>query len=102
MAGHDARGTRRGRAVSLVGCGTVDEHRAVKPTFFASQSAFRRWLEKHHADSHELPVAFYRKDSGKDGITYPGSSGRGPLFRLDRRSTPTLRRSQLHRPFHSP
>ncbi|MDR3748719.1 MAG: YdeI/OmpD-associated family protein [Acidobacteriota bacterium] len=43
----------------------------MKPTFFASQSAFRRWLEKHHADSHERLVGFYRKDSGKDGITYP-------------------------------
>jgi len=43
----------------------------MKPAFFASQSAFRRWLETHHAGSRELLVGFYRKDSGKGGITYP-------------------------------
>src|SRR5271165_1814551 len=43
----------------------------MKPRFFASQSAFRSWLAKHHAEARELWVGFYRKESGKGGITYP-------------------------------
>lgn len=43
----------------------------MKPRFLASQSAFRKWLEQHHAETRELWVGFYRKESGKGGITYP-------------------------------
>jgi uncharacterized protein YdeI (YjbR/CyaY-like superfamily) len=43
----------------------------MKPRFFASQSAFRKWLEQHHAETRELWVGFYRKESGEGGITYP-------------------------------
>jgi len=43
----------------------------MKLTFFRSQSAFRRWLEKHHGEARELWVGFFRKESGKGGITYP-------------------------------
>jgi len=43
----------------------------IKPVFFTAQSGFRRWLEKHHAEIRELWVGFYRKESGKGGITYP-------------------------------
>lgn len=43
----------------------------MKPRFFTSQSAFRKWLERHHAELRELWVGFYRKESGKGGITYP-------------------------------
>lgn len=42
----------------------------MKPTFFATQSAFRKWLAKHHAEVRELWVGFYRKESGKGGPTY--------------------------------
>ena len=42
-----------------------------KITYFESQAAFRKWLERHHAESSELWVGFYRKDTGKGGITYP-------------------------------
>lgn len=38
--------------------------------FFASQSAFRKWLEDHHNQVLELWVGFYKKQSGKGGITY--------------------------------
>jgi uncharacterized protein YdeI (YjbR/CyaY-like superfamily) len=44
---------------------------APKLTFFAGAAAFRRWLEKNHASAAELWVGFYRKDSGKGGLTYP-------------------------------
>ena len=40
------------------------------PRFFKSQAEFRRWLERHHAREAELWVGFYRKDSGKGGLSY--------------------------------
>ena len=43
----------------------------VKPRFFKSAADFRRWLEANCAKVRELWVGFYKKDSGKGGITYP-------------------------------
>jgi uncharacterized protein YdeI (YjbR/CyaY-like superfamily) len=40
------------------------------PRHFASQAAFRRWLERHHGSASELWVGFYKKGSGRGGITY--------------------------------
>ena len=45
----------------------------MKPTFFKSQSDFRKWLEEHHATSKELLVGFYKKSSGRRSITWPES-----------------------------
>ena len=42
----------------------------MKPRFFKTPSDFRAWLERHHADRPELWVGFYKKASGKTGITY--------------------------------
>ena len=42
----------------------------MKPRFFKAPADFRAWLEKHHADTRELWVGFYKKASGKVGITY--------------------------------
>ena len=42
----------------------------MKPKFFASPADFRSWLEKHHADTKELLVAYYKKGSGRRTITY--------------------------------
>jgi len=42
----------------------------LRPTFFRSASDFRRWLEKHHETAPEAWVGFYKKGSGKQGITY--------------------------------
>jgi len=42
----------------------------VPPTFFDSASAFRSWLQRHHAAQQELWVGFYKKGSGKGGLTY--------------------------------
>jgi uncharacterized protein YdeI (YjbR/CyaY-like superfamily) len=39
-------------------------------TFFRSANEFRRWLTKHHDTATELWVGFYRKDSGRTGISY--------------------------------
>ena len=43
----------------------------MNPRFFKSQSEFRRWLEKNHAQETELMLGFYKKGSGKASITYP-------------------------------
>lgn len=45
----------------------------MKPTFFRTPSAFRTWLETHHARSGELWVGYRKKDSGKPSITWPES-----------------------------
>ena len=37
---------------------------------FPDAAAFRTWLERHHAETHELWVGYYRKAAGKTSITY--------------------------------
>jgi uncharacterized protein YdeI (YjbR/CyaY-like superfamily) len=43
----------------------------MKPTFFATPSALRNWLEEHHDTAQELWIGFYKKSSGKLSITWP-------------------------------
>jgi uncharacterized protein YdeI (YjbR/CyaY-like superfamily) len=38
--------------------------------FFESRATFRRWLEQNHDSVTELLVGFWKKDSGKGGVTY--------------------------------
>jgi len=45
----------------------------MKPTFFKTQSEFRKWLENHHDSSRELLVGFYKKSSGRPSINWPES-----------------------------
>ena len=52
----------------------------MKPTFFATPAAFRRWLDKNHETSKELWVGFYKKDSGKASITWPESVDQALCF----------------------
>src|SRR5688572_26274652 len=52
----------------------------MKPIFFATPAAFRRWLEKNHDTSKELWVGFYKKDSGKASITWPESVDQALCF----------------------
>jgi len=40
------------------------------PRFFATPAAFRRWLDRHHDSATELWVGFWKKDSGRKGMTY--------------------------------
>ena len=40
------------------------------PRYFTSPAEFRRWLAAHHATERELLVGFYKKASGKPGISY--------------------------------
>ena len=39
-------------------------------TFFKTSTAFRAWLETHHAATDELLVGFHKIDSGRTSITY--------------------------------
>ena len=43
----------------------------MKLKFFKSATDFRLWLEANHASVSELWIGFYKKDSGKGGLTYP-------------------------------
>jgi uncharacterized protein YdeI (YjbR/CyaY-like superfamily) len=40
-------------------------------TPFANAGTFRKWLARNHNKAAELWVLFYKKDSGRGGITYP-------------------------------
>ncbi len=42
----------------------------MKPTFFATPDIFRTWLANHHATEKELWIGFWKKASGKSGMTY--------------------------------
>jgi uncharacterized protein YdeI (YjbR/CyaY-like superfamily) len=46
---------------------------AVKPRFFATQAAWRKWLVANHERNTELVVGFWRVSSGKPCITWPQS-----------------------------
>jgi uncharacterized protein YdeI (YjbR/CyaY-like superfamily) len=43
----------------------------MNPRFFANAADFRKWLQQQHASASELWVGFYKKGSGKTGISYP-------------------------------
>jgi uncharacterized protein YdeI (YjbR/CyaY-like superfamily) len=45
----------------------------MKPTFFPTPEAFRKWLERHCEAHTELLVGFYKTGSGKPSITWPQS-----------------------------
>jgi uncharacterized protein YdeI (YjbR/CyaY-like superfamily) len=45
----------------------------MKPTFFAKQADFRKWLQKNHKTATELLVGFYKTGSKKPSITWPQS-----------------------------
>jgi uncharacterized protein YdeI (YjbR/CyaY-like superfamily) len=46
---------------------------AMNITFFASAGEWRSWLHQHGGQARELWVGFYKKQSGKGGITYPAA-----------------------------
>lgn len=50
------------------------------PTFFATPEAFRKWLAKHHAQTSELLVGFYKKGSGIPSMTWPESVDQALCF----------------------
>ena len=48
--------------------------------FFATPAAFRRWLEKNHDSASELVVGYYKKGSGRKGMTWPESVDQALCF----------------------
>ena len=52
----------------------------MKPKFFKTPDEFRNWLSKHHDKESELLVGFYKKDSGKQSITWPESVDQALCF----------------------
>jgi len=45
----------------------------MSPGFFKTPAALRKWLAANHTTEKELWVGFYKKDSGKQSITWPES-----------------------------
>jgi uncharacterized protein YdeI (YjbR/CyaY-like superfamily) len=45
----------------------------MKVVHFKSPAEFRKWLAKHHAAEKELWVGYYKKETGKGGITWAES-----------------------------
>ena len=45
----------------------------MKPRFFASPAAWRRWLAAHYERGGELWVGFYKRSTGRPSITWPES-----------------------------
>ena len=43
---------------------------APEPIFFESPAAWRDWLGEHHASAEEVLVGFYKKNSGRQGMTW--------------------------------
>ena len=41
----------------------------MKPTFFETPAAFRKWLDRNHDSAEELTLGLYKKNSGKPSIT---------------------------------
>src|SRR5262245_15252861 len=64
------RGPERVIPSDQLGIRAMGKNEARNVRFFESAARFRAWLEKHHDSVAELNVGFYRKDSGKGGITY--------------------------------
>jgi uncharacterized protein YdeI (YjbR/CyaY-like superfamily) len=45
-----------------------------------SKTEWRRWLAKHHADTKEIWLVYYKKTAGKPGISYEDSVQEGLAY----------------------
>ena len=52
----------------------------MSPKFFPKPINFRKWLEKNHSKKVELLVGFYKKNSGKQSISWPESVDQALCF----------------------
>jgi len=52
----------------------------MKPTFFATPEAFRKWLQKNHLTAYELLVGYYKVKSGKPSMTWSQSVDQALCF----------------------
>lgn len=51
-----------------------------EPTFFATETDFRRWLEANHETAPELLVGFWKKATGKPSIDWPQARDQALCF----------------------
>ena len=51
-----------------------------KPTYFATEADFRRWLEASHESAPELLVGFWKKGTGKPSIDWPEARDQALCF----------------------
>src|SRR5436190_8246062 len=51
-----------------------------QPTYFATETNFRRWLEANYATAPELLVGFWKKSSGKASIDWPQARDQALCF----------------------
>lgn len=51
-----------------------------RPTFFATEAAFRRWLAANHEKKDELLVGFWKKGTGKPSIDWPQARDQALCF----------------------
>jgi uncharacterized protein YdeI (YjbR/CyaY-like superfamily) len=58
----------------------VSRSPVVNATYFAEAAEFRRWLETNHDRATELVVGFYKKSSGRGGLTYAQALDEGLCF----------------------
>lgn len=54
--------------------------KASEPSFFATESEFRRWLETNHETAPELLVGFWKKGTGKASIDWPQARDQALCF----------------------
>ncbi len=52
----------------------------MEPTFFATETEFRKWLKKHHKKETELLVGFYKVGSNKPSMTWSQSVDQALCF----------------------
>lgn len=52
----------------------------MKARFFATQTEFRKWLEKYHKKESELIVGYYKVNSGKPSMTWSQSVDQALCF----------------------
>jgi uncharacterized protein YdeI (YjbR/CyaY-like superfamily) len=43
----------------------------MEPLFFTTLDELREWFDENHDRAQEVWIGFYRKESGKSGVTYP-------------------------------
>lgn len=51
-----------------------------EPTYFPTDTDFRRWLEANHETAPELLVGFWKKSSGKPSIDWPQARDQALCF----------------------
>ena len=51
-----------------------------RPTFFATEADFRRWLAAHHDTADELLVGFWKKATGRPSIDWPQARDQALCF----------------------